>query len=222
MWPELIVFDFDGVIADSELLACGVAAAYATELGKPMSTQEGLERFMGRQVTDVRLQIEQDIGRRVPDFVDELRRRTLNAFKSSLQPVNGAIEFLRQFETVAKCIASSSALDRIRASLEVLGVPESVFARIFSAEEVERGKPFPDIFLHAASSLDVGVDRVLVIEDSVGGVRAAAAAGMAVVGLVAGSHIGPKHGALLMEAGAEIVLASYRDVKAWLVENSGR
>lgn len=213
---DLIIFDFDGVIADSERLACGVAALFATELGAPMSEAEGLELFMGRRAGDVQALVEARSGRAHPTFIADLQARTLGAFSTQLQEVAGAGAFIRALGARKKCIASSSSHARLRAALEKLGLADLFAGAVFSGDEVEHGKPAPDLFLHAADRMGVAPDRCVVIEDSVSGVVAAVAARMAVVGLLAGSHVGEEHGARLEKAGADAVVHTFGELGRYL------
>lgn len=211
---ELVIFDFDGVVADSEGLACDVLARLATELGVPMSRQEALDRFTGRRIGDVTAAIEHAAGRGLPDFAAELQRRTLAAFATDLREVPGVSRFIACHRHLRRCIASSSAPQRIRFSLSVLGLEADFDGTIFSAEQVARGKPHPDIFLFAAAQMRVEPSAIVVIEDSAGGVQAAIAARMQVIGLLAASHVTPDHAARLRAAGATLIAADYDAVAA--------
>ncbi len=214
--PLLLIFDFDGVVADSESLACAVAAAYATELGAEMSAVEGLEAFVGKQVADVAEIICRRGGVTPADFADKLLARTLAAFATRLEPVPGVEAFLKRHRNLRRCIASSSSLARLAASLEALKLSCWFENAVFSVEAVARGKPFPDVFLYAAEMMGELPAKSLVIEDSISGVRAGVAAGIPVVGLIAGSHLQDGHGELLLQAGAAAVAASYDELSHWL------
>nr|WP_172448581.1 HAD-IA family hydrolase [Caulobacter mirabilis] len=206
------------MIADSERLACGVAAVLATELGAPTTEDEGLELFMGRRAGDVQALVEARSGRACPGFIPELQRRTLAAFSNELQEVTGATRFVRALAGRRKCIASSSAQVRLRAALDRLGLAKDFAGAVFSADEVERGKPYPDLFLYAANRMSVAPERCVVIEDSVSGVRAAVEARMAVIGLLAGSHVDEGHAARLEAAGATAIARRFEDVADWIAE----
>jgi len=216
MVPQLLIFDFDGVVADSETLACGIAAAYATELGAPISGAEGLDLFMGKRVADVAALVAERGGIVPEDFADHLQKRTLLGFGRSLEPVAGVEAFLSTHRMISRCIASSSSHARLAASLERLGLDNWFAGRVFSVDDVTRGKPFPDLFLHAADVLGCEPESALVIEDSIGGVTAAVSAGMPVIGLLAGSHVQAGHGAKLLAAGADAIAYSYDEVAAWI------
>ena len=207
---RLLVFDFDGVIADSEILANAVLAEVVTELGVPTTTDDSLQRYVGKRLQDVMLSVEEAVGRPVPgDFVESFQRRTLARLRDDVRMVEGARGYLDAFAHVPRCIASSSPADRIGVCLVTLGLTDLFDGRVFSASQVARGKPHPDIFLFAAERMGVSPAEALVLEDSVGGVRAAVAAGMTVIGLTAASHIRDGHAARLTAAGAHHVAATY-------------
>ena len=211
-----IIFDFDGVIADSEALANTVLAEFVTNLGHPTTLDDALERYCGRRWDDVLVAIEAAAGRPLPaDFSDNLRLATLDRFRSDLREVSGATDFIRRFCDVPRCIASSSSLDRLRLCLAILGLENSFGDNVFSADLVRRGKPHPDIFLFAARKLAVDPASCLVIEDSTGGIKAAVAAGMTTVGLCAASHIRPRHHLSLRDAGATHLAHSWDEVAAF-------
>jgi HAD superfamily hydrolase (TIGR01509 family) len=209
-----IIFDFDGVLADSEVLSNTVIAEIVTELGVPTSVDDAYRSFMGKRLSEVIEAIEAVTGRKLPpDFADAYQQRTFDAFRARLQPVDGAREFLEKFfgiwRDVPRCIASSSSPERLALSLEVLNMTPLFEGRVFSASNVARGKPHPDIFLHAAEQLVIDPHDCIVIEDSVGGVTAGRAAGATVIGLTAAGHIQPGHDLKLREAGADHVVASF-------------
>ncbi len=184
-----LIFDFDGVIADSEAIANTVLAETVTGLGHATTLDQALARYMGRRWTEVVAEIEAAIGKPVPsNFSDQLRFATLERFRTDLKEVSGATAFIRRFSHIPRCIASSSSIDRLQLCLSVLGLEVEFGGHVYSADMVARGKPHPDIFLYAASKLGVNPNECLVIEDSAGGIRAAVAAGMTAVGLSAASH----------------------------------
>jgi HAD superfamily hydrolase (TIGR01509 family) len=208
-----IIFDFDGVLADSEVLSNSVIAGIVTELGKPTTVDDAYRTFMGKRLSEVIETIEAVIGRKLPpDFADTYQARTFDAFRARLKPVVGAREFLEAWRDVPRCIASSSSPERLALSLEVLNMTPLFEGRVFSASNVARGKPHPDIFLHAAEQLGIAPGDCIVIEDSVGGVTAGRAAGATVIGFTAAGHIQPGHDAKLREAGADHVVASFAEL----------
>ena len=208
-----IVFDFDGVLADSEVLSNTVLAEIATELGVPTTVDDAYRTYMGKRLNEVIEAIERVVGRKLPaDFADAYQRRTFDAFRVQLQPVDGAREFIETWREVPQCIASSSSPERLALSLEVLKMAALFEGRVFSASQVARGKPHPDIFLYAAEQMGVAARDCIVIEDSVGGVIAGRAAGATVIGFTAAGHIPAGHDARLREAGADHVAASFAEL----------
>src|SRR5436190_13420386 len=213
MYPRLIVFDFDGVIADSEVLANAVLAEFVTELGVPMSVDDSLRTFMGKRLADVMDSIGAMTGRSLaPDAAADFMRRTLARFRTHLQPIPGVHEYLASIEGVPRCIASSSSPDRLAVCLEVIGLADRFGSHVYSASHVSRGKPHPDLFLHSADRCGVAPADALVIEDSEHGVRAGIAAGMTTIGFLGASHIRDGDEARLRHAGAHHIARTYRDV----------
>ena len=207
-----LIFDFDGVIADSETLANLVLAEAVSALGLPTTLDDALGRYMGNRWPEAIALIESGIGRALPaDFSGALKRTTLERFRTDLREVAGATAFIRRFAHMPRCIASSSSLDRLQFSLDLLGLAGDFAQAVFSADMVPRGKPHPDLFLLAAQRLNVSSRDCLVIEDSAGGVRAGVAAGMTVLGLCAGSHIRPGHDVRLREAGATHIARTWNE-----------
>ncbi|MFC0600721.1 HAD family hydrolase [Streptomyces palmae] len=186
---NLVIFDNDGVLVDSEPIANRVLAAYLTELGHPTTLEESIRDYMGSAMHRIHELILERYGRRLPDdFDDTFHGRVFDAFREELQPVPGAAEVLEKLRAdgVPYCLASSGSHDRIRVALRKTGLYE-LFGeeRIFSSQDVGRGKPAPDLFLHAAQTMGTPPERCAVIEDSPLGVQAALAAGMEVHGYTA-------------------------------------
>ncbi|MGW0825597.1 HAD family hydrolase [Streptomyces sp. NPDC002845] len=186
---DLVIFDNDGVLVDSEPLANAVLAAYLTELGYPTTCEESVRDYMGGSIQRVHETIRQRYGKELPaEFDEELLVRTLAVFERELKPVVGVGEVLGGLRSsgVAYCVASSARHTRIRFSHRTTGLDRWFEeAWLFSAEDVGRGKPAPDLFLHAAASRGVAPERCVVVEDSPLGVQAALAAGMDVYGYTA-------------------------------------
>lgn len=211
---RLIIFDFDGVLADSETLANRVLAEIVSELGVPTTLDDSLRLYMGKRLHEVIAAIEANVGGPLPaGFAETFQERTLNALRGDLRAIEGARAYIEALADVPRCIASSSSPDRLALCLEVLGLENYFGANVFSASSVARGKPYPDIFLHAAARMGADPHDCLVIEDSVGGVQAAIAAGMTVIGLLAASHIRDGHAARLKEAGAQHVAATFAEAE---------
>ena len=214
-----LIFDFDGVIADSEAIANTVLAETVTDLGHSTTLDQSLARYAGRRWDEVVAEIEAAIGRPLPsDFSGQLKHATLDRFRTDLKEVSGATNFIRRFSHIPRCIASSSSIDRLQLCLSVLALEAEFGGHVFSADMVARGKPHPDIFLFAAGKLGVKADECLVIEDSAGGVRAAVAAGMTAVGLCAASHIREGHDLKLRDAGAVHLAHSWSEVENFALQ----
>ena len=184
-----------------------------TALGHATTTEEAVERYIGLHWADTCARIEAEIGRSLPaDF----EARTGEAFQLRLDEVTavaGVSDFLAALPPIPKAVASSSPTRWLRGSLERFGLAHHFGDRLFSAaEHVSRGKPHPDIYLHAAREIGVEPARTLVLEDTAPGVAAARAAGMTVVGLCAGRHCGPGYGDRLRSAGASSVVGAYAEV----------
>jgi HAD superfamily hydrolase (TIGR01509 family) len=175
---DLIIFDCDGVLVDSERLAIQIDAAFLERLGWPMPTDEIVQRWVGRSDADMRSEIEEHIGGTIPPELDEeFSRIYRETFDRDLRPVDGIREALDRIP-IPRCVASSGKHETIRRNLALTGLSDYFGERIFSATDVQHGKPAPDLFLLAASSLGAEPTRCAVVEDSVHGVEAALAAGM--------------------------------------------
>ncbi|MEU3043753.1 HAD family hydrolase [Streptomyces diastaticus] len=186
---DLVVFDNDGVLVDSEPLSNTILAGYLTELGHPTSYEDSLRDYMGGAVHRVHDLVLERSGRRLPaTFDEEFHRRVFEAFRQELEPVPGVVDVLGALRAagVPYCVASSGSHERIRVGHRRTGMhawfPEE---HVFSADDVGRGKPAPDLFLRAAERMGVAPERCAVVEDSPLGVGAARAAGMDVYGFTA-------------------------------------
>jgi len=209
--PELIIFDCDGVLVDSEVLSCRCLSETLATYGIQLELTEALELFLGRSTAAV-LQHYGAQGRRLPDsFLADLKIRVRHTFQRSLRPIPGIGSLLSSMAT-PHCVASSSDLDRVSLSLARTGLATYFGDRLYTSQMVARGKPAPDLFLHAAGQMQATPERSLVIEDSVSGVTAAKAAGMKVWGFVGGSHYESRDGrAILCAAGADRVFDRMAD-----------
>ncbi|MFF0667526.1 HAD family hydrolase [Streptomyces tendae] len=189
MGYDLVIFDNDGVLVDSEPISNRLLAGYLTELGHPTSYEDSLRDYMGGAMHRVHDLVLERTGRRLPsDFDDVFHGRVFAAFERELEPVPGAVDVLEKLaaEGVAYCVASSGSHERIRTGHRKTGLDRWFDdERIFSSQDVGRGKPAPDLFLHAAERMGVAPERCAVVEDSPLGVRAAVAAGMDVYGFTA-------------------------------------
>lgn len=209
--PELIIFDCDGVLVDSELLSCRCLSEVLAEFDIALSQQQALELFLGRSTKAIE-QHYRGLGQTVPEgFLPRLKAQVLSTFAASLQPIPGIAGVMSDL-SVPFCVASSSDLDRVALSLDVTGLRTHFGERIYTAQMVRHGKPAPDLFLLAAEKMGARPARTLVIEDSVSGVAAGKAAGMTVWGFVGGSHYRGRDGqAILSGAGADRVFARMSD-----------
>ncbi|OAF10573.1 hydrolase [Bradyrhizobium centrolobii] len=209
--PDLIIFDCDGVLVDSELLSCRCLSEVLAEFGIALSEAQALELFLGRSTKAIE-QHYRDLGQVVPaGFLPRLKSRVLETFAASLEPIPGVRAVVSEL-AAPYCVASSSDIDRVSLSLDVTGLRPHFDNRLYTAQMVKHGKPAPDLFLHAAAKMEADPARTLVIEDSVSGVQAAKAAGMTVWGFVGGSHYRDRDGrAILSGAGADRVFARMTD-----------
>ncbi|WP_062641292.1 HAD family hydrolase [Streptomyces maremycinicus] len=186
---DLVIFDNDGVLVDSEPISNRLLAAYLTEIGHPTSYEDSIRDYMGSAMHRIHDLVQERTGRSLPtDFDDTFHRRVFAAFEQELEPVAGAVDVLAKLtaDGVAYCVASSGSHERIRVGHRKTGLDRWFEdARIFSSQDVGKGKPAPDLFLHAARRMGVAPERCVVVEDSPLGVRAAVAAGMDVYGFTA-------------------------------------
>lgn len=208
---DLVIFDCDGVLVDSEVLSCRALVETLADHGVAASVDEVYAQFLGRSTASI-LAHYAGQGHALPaNFPDVLRERIRAAFAAELRPI-ADIELAVRRLRARMCVASSSDLDRVEFSLARTGLIDHFTGLIFTAQMVARGKPAPDLFLHAAERMGVPPDRALVIEDSVSGVLAGKAAGMTVWGFVGGSHYAARDGRALLEAaGADHVFENMVD-----------
>jgi len=178
---ESVIFDCDGVLVDSEPAANLVLAELITEIGVPTTREQAVATYMGRSWASCVEIVERELGHAAPeDFRDRYRAGVTAAWKRGLRPVPGVVEALDAIE-LPNCVASSGEHERIRLTLGLTGLLARFEGRIFSATEVEHGKPAPDLFLHAAGRMGFEPAKTVVVEDTVPGVRAGRAAGMRVL-----------------------------------------
>ncbi len=196
--PQLIIFDCDGVLVDSESLSCRVIAEEITALGYPMTTDEAIHEFAGGSMQRVRDFILRQTGKPSPPHLEETyRQRTYALFRDELQPIAGIDNALRQINTQS-CVASNGPLEKIVQNLQTTRLAHH-FApnHLFSAYQIRKWKPDPSLYLHAAKTMGIAPEACVVVEDSVHGVKAAVAAGMRVFG-----YTGTKPATTLAQAGA--------------------
>jgi HAD superfamily hydrolase (TIGR01509 family) len=206
---DLVIFDCDGVLVDSETISASTLADNLTRIGFPVDLDYVNEHYLGRSFDVIRADYLRRAGRPLPhDFADAWYRDLFAAFRRDLKPIAGVANVLRRL-TIPKCVASSSAPARLALSLEVTGLTSLCGTDVFDASAVSRGKPAPDLFLYCAKRMGAAPDRTLVIEDSITGIAAAVAAGMTAWGFIGGSHYaGGRDIASLRSAGAVRIFAS--------------
>jgi HAD superfamily hydrolase (TIGR01509 family) len=204
---ELVIFDCDGVLVDTERLAVRVDVQVLEQLGWVMTEAEVIERFVGLSDATIRVAIEAHTGRRLADnWEREFRHLYRSSFAESLTAVDGVVEALDGI-TLRTCVASSGSHEKMRFTLGLTGLLERFDGRRFSVSEVERGKPAPDIFLHAAARMGVAPAACAVVEDSRFGVEAARAAGMRAFGYAGG--LTPAH---LLAGSGTVVFTDMREL----------
>ena len=183
---ELVIFDCDGVLVDSERIAIKVDVEVFGRLGWHLTEDEVIERFVGSSWASIREQVEAHLERRLPaGWEDEVEPLYRQALAEGLTPVDGIVEALDRIQ-LPNCVASSGSHDKMRFTLGLTGLYERFRGRIFSVTEVARGKPAPDIFLYAAKQMGAKPQACAVVEDSAKGVSAAVAAGMRVFAYAGG------------------------------------
>jgi beta-phosphoglucomutase-like phosphatase (HAD superfamily) len=209
---DLIIFDCDGVLVDSEVISCRAHAETLTRHGYPITADEVLNRFLGVSDREARLMIENEIGRKLPNgFESQVKQATLQFYADDLRAISYVSEAIAAIG-LPKCVASSGTPEKIRHGLTCAGLYDQLAPHIFSASEVKRGKPAPDLFLFAAEQMQAAPAQCLVIEDSIPGVTGAVAAGMTVLGFHGGSHCPPGHGGTLRAAGAIMTFEDMRQL----------
>ncbi len=201
---QLVIFDCDGVLVDSEVISNEVLVRALTANGLPTTLAEARRDYQGLLLDDVVYKAEAKLGRELPaDFLERYERDRAEAFHRELKPVPGAAEAVKGISSagVAVCVASQAKLEKIRLSLGLTGLRDLFRAdELFSAHAVPRGKPHPDIFLHAAAAMNAKPSRCAVVEDTPSGITAAVSAGMRAFGYLAdGNEL------MLRQAGAEIL-----------------
>jgi len=218
---DLVIFDCDGVLVDSEPLANRLLAEALTAEGFPTTPEECLERYTGISMRAAFAMVEAEWGRRLPaDFEERVKAHDLEVFARELKPVAGVREALARIP-LPKCVASSGAPDKIRLSLTLTGLIGFFAPHLFSAHQVARGKPAPDLFHFASETMKVPPWRCCVVEDSEAGIQAARAAGMRVLGFAGAGHAGPGYADRLRRAGAPVVFDDMADLPNLLAAQAG-
>lgn len=186
---ELVIFDCDGVLIDSEVISANMLIAELRAYGVEMTLEFVSKYFLGRSYPVVLSEVRERFGVALPpEFEAGYRARLLSAFQRDLRIMPGVVEAIARLG-VPYCMATSSSPERVETSLALVGLTTTFAGRVFTASRVARGKPAPDLFYLAAAEMGVPPERCLVIEDSLIGVRAGLAAGMQVWRFVGGSHL---------------------------------
>jgi HAD superfamily hydrolase (TIGR01509 family) len=209
----LVIFDCDGVLVDSEPLAMRVLLQTIAEAGADIDAEEGYEAFLGKSLATTCELLRRDYQVHVDAAALALMRTRLHrAFRRELRPIPGVADVLAGLGRPL-CIASSSRLERIELALEVTGLRSFFHGNIFSASMVARGKPAPDLFLHAAREMRVAPADCIVVEDSPAGITAALAAGMGVFGFTGGGHASTaSHRQSLTDLGPRLIFEDMREL----------
>lgn len=215
---DLVIFDCDGVLVDSEIVAARIEAEILTEAGYPIEAEDIARLYSGLTFRDIMLKIEQE-SRLVfqATLIDEAERMVDRKLRTEVRAIDDVHEAVASVK-VKRCICSNSGGERLQAMLERTHLLSFFEGRIFSALETpsKKPKPAPDVFLHAAQVMEARPNATFVIEDSVHGVAGAKAAGMRVIGFTGASHTYPGHADQLTEAGAETVIRRWADFVAVL------
>ncbi|MEQ1615480.1 MAG: HAD family phosphatase [Hyphomicrobiaceae bacterium] len=211
---SLLIFDFDGVVADSETIANQALADYLSSIGHPTSLDDAMRLFMGKRHADTLAAIVRYIGRPIPDnFETDYRAKIRVTMRREVQPISGVAAFLDRHHHVSKCVASSSSREWLDHCVDRFGFRPAFGNNLFSATLVANGKPAPDIYLLAAREMNATPPTTIVIEDSPTGVLGAVAAGMTVIGFLGGSHIRAGHADKLRTAGAHAIAENFEEVE---------
>ena len=199
---DLVIFDCDGVLVDSEAISCRAHAEVLSRHGYPITQEQVFDRFLGRSTRQANIEVEAELGRALPDdFHVQLQDEQFRSFEADLQAVphiHAALDAIVQ----QVCVASSGSQQRMRLTLGRTSLYDRFAPNIFSSSQVVNGKPAPDLFLFAAGQMNAAPERCIVVEDSVAGISGAVAAGMTVLGFHGGSHCRSGHGESLRAVGA--------------------
>lgn len=203
---KCIIFDCDGVLVDTEKIGNGILLSMAAEHGFDMKIEEAYRNFNGRNLQECFQEIENSIGKKLPDtFESEYRERSFEAFKSEVKPMEGVVSFIESLK-IPYCVASSGPVEKIRLNLEVAGLLDKFENKIFSSYQINSWKPDPEIFLHAAKQMGFEVQDCIVIEDSKAGVISGIKGGFKVYGFANGFNNEDlqKEGAILFNSYEEL------------------
>lgn len=186
--PQLVIFDCDGVLIDSEIISANTLIEMLAALGTEISASYIQDHFLGRSFPTVAALLRQEFNLDLPDdFEATYRRRLLKDFTTNLFPTDGVEQVLKSIN-LPVCVATSSSPERVKRSLEITGLAQYFRQSVYTASQVERGKPAPDLFLFAAENEGINPQNCLVLEDSLPGLEAAAAADMKALRYLGGTH----------------------------------
>ncbi|WP_284262556.1 HAD family hydrolase [Roseicyclus amphidinii] len=223
----LVIFDFDGVLVDSEVISLTTLRESLADFGAPMTEAQVRETFLGGSIRQINafLKTVATPAYRPEDFEARWYATLFARFRAELQVMPGVTALLDHLDAQGHgyCIASGGSMERLGVALSVTGLASRFGDRVYSVDLVARGKPAPDIFLHAANEMEVQPDRCIVIEDSPAGVQAARAAGMRALGFTGGSHLSERkaeHGALLKSLQAEDIFEDLSHVRDWILRST--
>lgn len=215
---ELVIFDCDGVLIDSERIYIDSEIEFLSNAGLQFETRAYMEAFMGLAPDAWREKLattaQERSGRPLPeDFFESLHAFVMQRFENELEAISGVRDAVSSLELTC-CVASSTPLPNLHWKLEHTGIADLFSAGVFSSDMVVRGKPAPDLFLHAATALGVEPERCIVVEDSANGVLAGQAAGMKVIGFTGGGHCPPDQETILRDNGAQAVIDDFARLSA--------
>ncbi len=207
---DLIIFDFDGVLVDSETMGCQIWSDVFAKHGMTVPARDIMEKYTGKTGTLICSLVEEEYGYHIPDgFLDEVNETTESIMIRELKTISGVLETLPML-SIPMCIASGSRPKRLNMCLDATGLrPWFPDETVFSSHFVKNGKPAPDLFFYAAERMKVQPDKCVVIEDSASGIIGAKAAGMHVYGFIGGSHCTPERGRQLTQSGAELLFDDF-------------
>jgi HAD superfamily hydrolase (TIGR01509 family) len=218
----LVIFDCDGVLIDSEIVVARLEAEAMTSLGLPMTVETVCARFAGTTTKEVWETVAREIGRPLPSgFLEAHLAHVREVFARELQPIPGARTAVEALG-IPCCVASSTRLPALLDNIATCGLLDLFDGRIFSASQVKRPKPAPDVLMYAASQMGADPADCLVIEDSVAGVSAACRAGMTVVGFLGGGHVTAGLADRLSAAGATSVFSRMAELPRILSAHAPR
>ncbi len=208
--PKYIIFDCDGVLIDSEILANRVEAEIKSELGFPITVEEHIKKFVGMGLSHPDMQAE--LKRLPSNYLDLVDQKMKEVYKKELKVIAGTVAALDSLN-IPKCVASSSEPEWLDIKLSLTNLKKYFSDSIFHGKLVTKSKPEPDLFLFAISQLGWAASDCLVVEDSVYGVQAGRAAGLKVCGFLGGAHVLPGHSDQLTKAGADYLISDLKDLR---------